>query len=264
VKRQVHFSEPPNETENPFVRIQVEKNEVDLDPGDLGRLVDDINLEVRVDNVGGLNVGPVLLNVDLEDAKQVVEVTFQAQGKTDEGNDRPQVKFSWHLDDQAKERYWMLFTGQPDFMPRYTYQVRVLVKGSIFVKGQEWLGPLESASGNGPIMISVPTPTDPGVVTKDIVELPEADVTAKPAGRTPPPAMHRLAAGARATSSGPYGGQAERGDGGSRDMGWSLTPPSRRSGTVATKRKASTGATSRRPEDASDMFSSFTPTPPNS
>ena len=36
VKRSVHFGEPPNETENPFVRVSIEKNVVDLDPGESG------------------------------------------------------------------------------------------------------------------------------------------------------------------------------------------------------------------------------------
>src|SRR5438552_18499969 len=89
VKRQIHFTEPPNETENPYARVSVEKNTVDLDAGVNGSLINDINLEVRVDNVGVLNVGPIFLGVDLETAKQIVEVTFQADGKTDAGDARP-------------------------------------------------------------------------------------------------------------------------------------------------------------------------------
>lgn len=72
IKRQIHFTEPPSDLENPYARVQVEKNVVDLDPGDIGRPVDDINIEVRVDNVGALAVGPIFLNVDLESPKQVV------------------------------------------------------------------------------------------------------------------------------------------------------------------------------------------------
>ena len=102
LKRQIHFTEPPSDLENPFARIQVEKNVVDLDPGDLGSLVDDINLEVRVDNVGVLAVGPIFLDVDLENAKQIVEVVFQADGKTHDGNERAPVKFSWKFDDQTR------------------------------------------------------------------------------------------------------------------------------------------------------------------
>jgi hypothetical protein len=97
IKRQVHFTEPPNETENPFVRIAVEKNIVDLDPGENGRLLTDINLEVRVDGVGMLNVGPIFLDADLENSKQVVEVEFKARGQTADGNERPPVRFTWRF-----------------------------------------------------------------------------------------------------------------------------------------------------------------------
>jgi hypothetical protein len=169
VKRQVHFGEPPNETENPFVRISVEKNVVDLDPGESGVPLNDINLDVRVDNVGSINCGPILLNADLENDKQIVEVTFQAEGTTLEGHARPPVKFSWKFGDQTEPRYWMVFTGDPDFVPKFKYQVRVLVKGSIFTKGKEWVGPWQEASGNGPLMLTVPTPEDVGVVARDLV-----------------------------------------------------------------------------------------------
>jgi hypothetical protein len=201
VKRSVHFGEPPNETENPFVRVSVEKNVVELDPGENGVPLNDINLEVRVDNVGAINCGPVFLNVDLENEKQIVEVTFQAEGKTLDGSDRPPVKFSWKLGDQAEPRYWMVFTGNPDYIPKFKYQVRVLVKGSIFTKGKEWIGPWQEASGNGPIMLSVPTPEDPGVTMKDLVvpmtrsrllgAAPTPAGGRPPAGRKAPPAKKR-------------------------------------------------------------------------
>jgi hypothetical protein len=198
VKRQVHFTEPPSDVENPFVRVQVEKNVVDLDPGDVGRPVDDINLEVRVDNVGALTVGPIFLNVDLESAKQIVEVTFTAEGSREDGNARVPVKFSWEYDDQDKPRYWMLFTGQPEFMPRYSYQVRVIVKGSIFTKGQEWTGPPVQASASGPLMVSVPTPEDQGVETKALPEV--ASIVSQnghhPPGRTAPPSRRAVGVGA--------------------------------------------------------------------
>ncbi|WP_410667916.1 hypothetical protein [Amycolatopsis sp. cmx-4-68] len=168
VKRKVHFAEPPSPLENPFVRADIEKNVVDLDPGDLGTLTNDINIEVRVDEVGGLAVGPIFLNVDLESSKQIVEVTFRALGKKDDGTERAPVKFSWGYGDQNEPRFWVLFTGQPDFLPKYQYQVRVVVKGSIFTKGMEWTGPWEDASSSGPMMVSVPTPEDPGVTTRGL------------------------------------------------------------------------------------------------
>jgi hypothetical protein len=212
IKRQVHFGEPPNETENPFVRVSVEKNVVDLDAGESGAPLSDINLEIRVDNVGAINLGPVFLNVDLENDKQIIEVTFQPEGKTLDGHARPPVKFSWKNVDQTEPRYWMMFTGDPDYLPKFKYQVRVLVKGSIFTKGKEWIGPWQEASGNGPIMLSVPTPEDPGVVTRELVlpTTPTATVpaTAGPAGR--PPGKRGLQVPAKPVSP----------------SGWTMQPPS--------------------------------------
>ena len=200
VKRKIHFTEPPSEAENPYARVQVEQNVVDLDPGDVGRATEDINLEVRVDNVGSLTVSPIFLNVDLETAKQIVEVTLRARGTTTEGKPRDPVKFTWGFGDQINPRHWMLFTGQPDFVPKYDYQVRVIVKGSIMTKGQEWTGPWVEASSSGPMMISVPTPSDPGVTTKEIVDL-RPGITAGAAtsgstSRTRPPSREVVRVGA--------------------------------------------------------------------
>jgi len=196
LKRRVHFAEPPSELQNPFVRMQVEKNVVDLDPGDNGVLSNDVNLEVRVDNVGMLNVGPISLGVELENAKQTVEVTMQALGKTAEGRERPQVKYLWQYADQADPRVLMVFTGQPDFVPAYRYKVRVIVKGSLFSKGMEWEGDWVSAAGNGPIIVTVPTQEE--AVVRRAIPLtvrPPAAQPATPAAEeglpppvTPPPA----------------------------------------------------------------------------
>jgi hypothetical protein len=168
IKRQVHFNEPPNETENPFVRIAVEKNVVELDEGENGVLQKDINLEVRVDNVGALNVGPIFLDADLENAKQIVEVEVKALGQTWDGKERAPVRFTWRFEDQAEPRYWMIFTGQPDFVPKYQYRVRVIVKGSIFTEGMEWMGEWVDAGANGPIMFSVPTAESEGVKMRSL------------------------------------------------------------------------------------------------
>ena len=102
--------------------------------------------------------------------------------------DRAPVKFSWKFDDQTEPRYWMVFTGQPDFVPRFTYQVRVIVKGSIFTKGMEWLGPEQTMSASGPLMVSVPTPEDPGVQTRSLVAGRRPRPPRRPAhAPTPPP-----------------------------------------------------------------------------
>lgn len=189
LKRKIHFAEPPSALENPFVRCSVERNEVDLDPNPSGSVVDDINLEVRVDNVGVLQVGPIMLNADLEGPKQHIEVSFKADGKTLDGHERTIEKFTFSSVDQAEPRFWMIFTGQPEFVPKYSYQVRVVVKGSIMTHGQEWIGPWVEASGNGPLMVRVPTSEDEGVqVVFREIEPASVYAPAQPAAVKPQPA----------------------------------------------------------------------------
>lgn len=171
IKRKVHMMEPPDPIANPFVRVQIEDNEIDLDPGDNGSLVNDTTLELRADDAGRIRVGPLGLNVQLEDNKQMVEVTFQA---TDEnGADLtkfPPQKFIWKDLDQESPRFWSVFTSDATVRSFYKYQVRVIVKGSLFTKGMEWTGPWVRSIGNGPLTISVPSSEDEGVVIKrDIV-----------------------------------------------------------------------------------------------
>jgi hypothetical protein len=205
IKRQIHFTEPPNETQYPYARIVVEQNMVDLDPGDTGTLTSDINLEVRVDNAGMLNVGPIALDVDLDSPKQIVEVTFQAQGNQADGSARAPVKFEWNATNQTEPRYWMMFTGQKDYIPRYKYQVRVIVKGSIFTKGMQWTGPWVDAAANGPIMVTVPTEEDAGVtITRDSVPQAAQGTSSPPpplpsSGSSSPPPPGKSASGQPAT-----------------------------------------------------------------
>lgn len=168
LKRKIHFTEPPAPGQFPFVQMSVEKNVVDLDPGELGSLVESGPQEVRVDEVGRLAVGPISLNVGLTDASQVIEVTFQAEGTTLEGGARPAFTYRWTSGDQDKDRFWYVFTGDPDYAPRFTYTVRVIVKGTIFAKGQEWVGTAETVAANGPLMVTVPQADAPGVVTRGL------------------------------------------------------------------------------------------------
>jgi len=206
LKRQIHFLEAQNSLSNPYAITQVEQQVVDLDPGDNGRLVSDINLEVRVDAAGTLAVGPITLDVDLDSPKQVVEVTFQALGKRVDGSgtDHDPVKFLWAFTDQTQPRYWMLFTGDPNFVAKYKYQVHVIVKGSLLTKGMEWFGPWIETIASGPVMISVPTPDDEGVTKRAVppfvtastrpTELPPP--TKRPIAAVPPPTKRPAVAAA--------------------------------------------------------------------
>jgi len=227
VKRTIHFGEPPSDVQNPFVRMSVEMNDVVLDKGERGSLTTDLNLAVRVDEVGVLALGPILLDADLETAKQTVEVTFQAAGRTTDGRDRPPVRFSYTFDNQAEPRYWTIFTGQPDYIPLFKYQVRVIVKGSIFTKGMEWLGPWVDGAANGPFMVHVATPEEAGVTMRSLV--PAAFSTAPllaartamasvATGSTPPPAT--------ASAPPPTSSRDASGMGGVQVGGWTVSPPS--------------------------------------
>jgi hypothetical protein len=171
VKRKVHFTEPPDESTYPYARVFIEQNVVDLDPGPNGTPTNEINLDVRADSAGKLDVGPIALNVDLDSPKQIVEISFQCLGTSIQGAPRNITKFQWTYSDQTEPRYWAIYTGQLDFVPKYRYQVHVVIKGSLFTKGMEWTGPWVETNGNGPLMLSVPTPEDAGVtVTRDFPE----------------------------------------------------------------------------------------------
>jgi hypothetical protein len=210
IKRSIHFTEPPSETDNPYVRCFVEKNVVELDPDSNGTPTKDQNIEVRADSAGKLDVGPIGLGTLLEGPAQTVEVEFQADGKTDDGKDRPVTRFSFTANDQDKERYWTIFTGQPAFLPSYRYRVHVVVKGSLFTKGMEWWGAWQQTSGNGPLMVVVPTSDEaaqvrrlvPGAkpVSVDATSLPvspdgeksvspDGEKSVSPAGRPPTSAI---------------------------------------------------------------------------
>lgn len=166
VKRRVHLNEPPSEIEDPFVRIQIDRNQIDLDSGPNGTPLNDTALEVRADSAGRLAVGPIELGVVLQDNTQTVEAILEPTDDQGESIGREQVRFVWNEDDQSEDRLWMLFTSDPEFRAFYRYKVRVIVKGTIFEAGQEWEGPWVESSGNGPITLSIPRRDDPGVTTR--------------------------------------------------------------------------------------------------
>jgi hypothetical protein len=168
VKRKVHMLEPPGENAYPFTKVYVEQNNVELDPGPEGTLTNDNILEVRADEVGTLDVGPVGLAAMLSSTAEVIEVEFRAKGNRIDGADRmgQSSRFRWSFGDQDEPRFWRIFTGQASFVPAYQYRVHVTVKGTIFAKGDAWSGPWTEGSGNGALMVEVPGPNDNGVVKR--------------------------------------------------------------------------------------------------
>jgi hypothetical protein len=204
VKRTVHMLEPPDPIENPYVRVQIEDNEIELDPEN-GTPSSDVAIEVRADEAGRIKVGPIALNVELENSKQIVEVTFQAAEESGTPLERfAPVKFSWEYENQETPRFWSVFTADRSVRSFYRYKVRVIVKGSLFTKGMEWETEWINNLGNGPMMISVPTPEDEGVIVKREYRRPAAYVTPTPVGvpagmpsDVPPPARSRARTTAR-------------------------------------------------------------------
>lgn len=177
IKRKIYMLEPPDHIQFPLVRIQIDENEIDLDPGDYGSLSNDVAVDVRADYAGKIQVGPIALNVELENSKQIVEVTFKAIDDSENDIEKfPPVKFSFDHEDQNEPRYWSIFTADPDVISLYKYQIRVIVKGSLFTQGMEWYGPWITSAGNGPMMLSVPTPEEQGVeVIRDFIPIEESD-----------------------------------------------------------------------------------------
>lgn len=164
VKRTVFFDEPPSALEDPHNRVIVEKNVVQLDPAPHGTLVSDISVDVRVDSVGVLEVGPIQLGTVLADDTQVVEVEIKPDGEyqDDDGATRPRdsVRFSFTGSDQAEPRRLKLFTGDPTYVPAFKYRVRVIVKGTLFTDGMEWSGGWVDGAGTGPLTVEVPKPNE--------------------------------------------------------------------------------------------------------
>jgi hypothetical protein len=94
----------------------------------------------------------------------------------------------------------MIFTGDPEFLPFYRYQVEVTVKGTLFEPGRAWKGPWVAAAGNGPVTLTIPRPSDPGVTARSLPVLATAETDDRPRGE-----VHVTEAPASATN-----GAAER------------------------------------------------------
>jgi hypothetical protein len=171
VKRTVHMKEPQDIFADPFVVNQIDQNQIDLDAGPNGVLLNDTTLEVRADSAGRLAVGPIGLGVVLEDARQTVEVILDPTDAAGNSLGREQVKFRWSFGDQDNPRFWSIWTGDPAFRPFYRYKAIVTLKGTLLQKGQSWEGPWVQANANGPLTVNVPLPGDEGVITREMPPL---------------------------------------------------------------------------------------------
>lgn len=163
IKRTIHFDESMGATDDPYVKVYVEKNTIDIDEGVNGSLSNDSTIEVRADSVGKLELEISALDITLQDATQVISVEIQPDGLRDDGSQREAVSFVFKHDDQETPRILEIFTGQSDYVPSYRYRVHVIVKGTLFSRGMAWTGPWRQGLSNGSIMVNVPMADDEGV-----------------------------------------------------------------------------------------------------
>ena len=171
VKRKVHLLENSGLFDDPKVRIEVDQNVIDLDPGPNGTAMEDNAIEVRADDACPIAVGPISLGVVLDDAKQTVEVTFDATDGSGKSIGRDPIKFQWKMADLDDPRYWQIYTSDPAVRAFYRYQVKVTVKGSLTSKGQTWTGPWVNTSAKGALVVEVPMADDPNVVSRGLVDV---------------------------------------------------------------------------------------------
>lgn len=193
VKRKLHMLESSGIFDDPKVRVEVDQNVIDLDPEPNGTLMNDVAIEVRADDACPIAVGPISLGVMLDEARQTVEVTFQATDETGEPLERDAIRFQWKMADIDEPRYWQIYTNDPIVRAFYRYQVKVTIKGSLSSKGQTWTGPWVATSAKGPLVVEVPMADDPGVVSRAAVDVmvmsSSREVTV--AGQLPPPVPTR-------------------------------------------------------------------------
>lgn len=222
IKRTIHFDESMGATDDPYVKVFVEKNTIELDEGPNGSLSNDSTIEVRADSVGKLELEISALDITLQDSSQVVSVEVQPEGRRDDGSLREAVSFVFKHDDQEIPRILEIFTGQNDYVPSYRYRVHVVIKGTLMSRGMAWTGPWRQGNTNGSIMINVPMADDEGVTNvsrfsaRDVVDRFD-EVLAQ---------MHDTNAGTESSIQPPaYAGNAAANNGGS------LAPP----GTMADK-----------------------------
>ncbi|AGF98402.1 hypothetical protein MmTuc01_3145 [Methanosarcina mazei Tuc01] len=101
--------------------------------GEGGTPTTDNVLEVRADSAGKLEVGPIDIDVVLQDNTQVVTVEFKASGHKHDGSERPVVRFQWKFDDQSSLLQVKLITRL------YTITASLLMSKAHFSAGA-WRG----------------------------------------------------------------------------------------------------------------------------
>lgn len=163
VKRFIHLDESMGATDDPYVKVFVEKNRIEIDEGENGILSNESVIEVRAESTGKLELEISGIDAILEGPSQVVEVEVKPSGQTHDGNPRQAVSFVYKHDDQEKPRILEIYTGQLDYAPDYQYRVHVKIKGTLMTRGMSWSGPWTRGNANGSITVHVPLADEEGV-----------------------------------------------------------------------------------------------------
>jgi hypothetical protein len=181
VKRSIEFKSAVSDTDSPYVRQRVEVGHIELDPGENGTLTNDLAEPVKCDHTGVLSVGPITIDGHLV-GNWTADVKLKPTGTRLDGTSRDDdvVTFSYSATDQgipttdstgkvvapANNRYWLIYTGQPDYKPTFSYQVTINRNadiGDAAPPNDGWIGPWVQASGNGPLQVLAPRVGQPGV-----------------------------------------------------------------------------------------------------
>jgi hypothetical protein len=168
VKRALVFKSALPDTASPYVRQRVEVDRVDLDGTDNGQLTNDLSQPIKVDHVGTMNLGPILIDGHLS-GNWTLDLALKPRGNRLDGTSREGdvVTFNYSATDQLTPRYWTIYTGQRDYTPDFQYQVTVNRNadiGDAAPPNDGWVGPWTQASASGAFSARVPRVGQDGVV----------------------------------------------------------------------------------------------------
>ncbi|GGL05504.1 hypothetical protein [Streptomyces flaveus] len=168
LRRSVFFDQSSATGRNLNNRTIVETDQMRLDPQG-GTPTSEMAVDVR-SNDGMLDV-TLFLGAYLSASNERVEVEIRPHGKTIRGADRPTQRFMWNENDQSEPRRLRIYTGQPDYQPRFDYRVRCMVLAPLGKPGgQDWTGPWLTAVGGDVLTVTIPDPDGEGVTRRSLTK----------------------------------------------------------------------------------------------
>jgi hypothetical protein len=166
LRRSVFFDQSSSVGRNPNSRTIIEVDQMRLDPPE-GTSSSEMAVDVR--STDGLLDVTLMLGAYLSAPNERVEVEIRPHGKKLDGTDRPTQRFTWNENDQSEPRRLRIYTGQPDYQPRFDYRVRCMVLAPLGKPGgQDWTGPWITAVGGDVLTVTIPDPDGEGVTRRSI------------------------------------------------------------------------------------------------